>query len=264
MLRKRVDVGSICEELQRLQRHRAWHMKSRIMNANRLQSKVAGMLFGYHSGQPEKERRSAFEKASDAIEQIMAGELSTDIDDLVRTGKLAIDAFDRAKKELEKVMLTYAKKLPVAEWVLEPEQKGFGLPMMSVMIGETGDLANYANPAKVWRRLGCAPWSFDGKTLMGATWRSGKDGKLPSSEWEAYGYSPRRRSIAFNIGEGLIKHNRDGPYKTRYSEAKVRFAGNHPDYKPMRCHLHGMLLATKLLQKNLWIEWNGGDGRTPP
>ena len=87
----------------------------------------------------------------------------------------------------------------------------------------------------------------------------------------AGGYSPRRRSIAYLIGEGLVKQNfvsggqgdgrlesesgSAGPYRSRYDQKKAEFAEKHPDYKPLRCHLHGMLLATKLLLKNLWIEW---------
>ena len=109
---------------------------------------------------------------------------------------------------------------------------------------------------------------------MGATWRSGKHGKLPASEWETFGYSPRRRSIAFLIGEGIVKQNtvgdggsgerpvvtdigRAGPYRQRYDAAKVTFAAGHPDYSKLRVHRHAMLVATKLLLKNLWIEWTG-------
>jgi hypothetical protein len=152
------------------------------------------------------------------------------------------------------------------------------LLFLAIVVGECGDLANYANPAKLWRRMGCSPWVFNGKTLMGATWKSGKEGKLPASEWELFGYSPRRRSISYLIGEGILRQNGSqearkayeiggvsyparlarlcGPYRARYDYAKNACAENHPDYKPLRCHLHGMLLGTKLLIKNLWIEWN--------
>jgi hypothetical protein len=132
----------------------------------------------------------------------------------------------------------------------------------------------YANPAKVWRRLGCAPYTFDGKTQMPSTWRGGRSGKLPASEWEACGYSPRRRSIAYLVGDLIVKANklkqagaggvgvdaeelaaRPGPYRVRYDEAKAAVAALHPDYPKQRCHYHGMLLATKRLLRELWRAW---------
>ena len=74
-----------------------------------------------------------------------------------------------------------------------------------------------------------------------------------------------------------------GPYRMKYDEAKARSAEVHPEWLIcskcegtgktakgtncenckgngevwMHCHLHAMLLSTKLLLKNLWIVWNG-------
>src|SRR5207253_1386283 len=102
---------------------------------------------------------------------------------------------------LEAKMKQLVVQLPVYAWLKQKEQRGLGVPNTAIIIGETGDLANYANPAKVWRRMACAPWEFDGKTKMGATWKGKKKGEaLPKEEWTAYGYSPRRRSIAWLIG----------------------------------------------------------------
>ena len=278
------DVAAVAAALQSLQRQRQWHLKSRNMVANRLQSTVAGTL-GYHNGMDKKERAALYKQATKVIAAIKKGgpAESDMVAGIVKTTSIAIAGFQEMKLSLENEMVAIAKTLPVAPWVEAPEQRGFGLLFLGIVIGETGDLAGYANPAKVWRRLGCAPWTFDGQTLMGATWRGGKHGKLPSSEWESFGYSPRRRSIAFLIGEGIVKQNsfasevepeeeeeessetekrykpvRDaGPYRQRYDEAKVTFAAKHPDYKPLRCHRHAMLLGTKLLLKNLWIQWTG-------
>jgi len=276
------SVPKIATELQSLQRQRAWHLKSRNMMANRLQATVAGTL-GYRSGLKESERTAVFREASKLIKQIVDGEVASNLKGIVLATTEAIKGFNNNKKFLEKQMLAFAKQLPVAPWVEHVDQRGFGLPFLAIVIGETGDLANYANPAKVWRRLGCAPHTFDGKTLMGATWRSGKHGKLPASEWEEFGYSPRRRSIAYLIGESLVKHNQDGPYRKRYDETKLGASRKHPEWIRcpkcegtgkkgamkttcgackgtgevwMHCHLHGMLLATKRLLRNLWIEWN--------
>jgi hypothetical protein len=124
------------------------------------------------------------------------------------------------------------------------------LKSLGTIIGETGDLSLYANPAKVWKRLGLAP--FNGK--MPSTWRSGKEGKLSSEEWSAIGYSPRRRSVMYVIGESLVKQN-DGDYRKRYDEAKAAIAAAHPDYSKGRCHNHGMLLCVKRLVRDLWKQW---------
>lgn len=267
-----IDRTGLCRELQAAQRHRSIILKSRNMQATRLQAVVAGTL-GYHSGLPEKDRAKKFAEAEAVIKAVAAGEkVTTPLRGVIKTTLVGIDAFNEQKTALEKEMTRLAKQLPVAAWVQQPEQRGFGLLFLAIVVGETGDLSNYANPAKVWRRLGCAPWSFDGRTQMGATWKAGKSGKLPASEWEAFGYSPRRRSIAYLIGEGLVKQNfaggggdddpngaesqNAGPYRSRYLEAKAAFQAAHPDYPKLRCHRHGMLLATKRLLLNLWVEWN--------
>ena len=257
--RRAGSVSEISAELQALQRQRAWHLKSRNMIANRLQATVAGVL-GYHSGMKEADRRKIFGEAGKVIKQIAAGEIASTLNSLVLTTVSAIDGFEAMKGHLEKEMVKLVKQLPVAKWVEQSDQRGFGLLFLGIVIGETGDLANYANPGKVWRRLGCAPWTKDGETLMGATWKSRSNAKgvtkLHAEDWEQFGYSPRRRSIAFLIGEGIVKQNQGGPYRKRYDEAKAAIAAKHPDYSAGRCHAHGMLLATKRLLRELWIEWN--------
>ena len=295
-----MDVPEMCGELQCLQRQRAWHMKSRIMIANRLQATVAGTL-GYHSGMKEAERGQKMAEADKLIKQIAAGQnRSHQLSGLVLTTLRAINGFENMKKDLEKKMVKFAKQLPVAAWVEEPEQRGFGLLMLAIVVGEAGDLSNYANPGKLWRRFGLAPYSKDGENLMGATWRSRGNGrrgtKLHAEDWEAFGYSPRRRSIAYLIGEGLMKQNGRngagdfpnetdaefvGPYRQRYDVKKQEAAEKHPDWIKcqkcdgsgessgkkcsnckgtgevwMHCHRHGMLLATKLLLKELLLEWH--------
>jgi hypothetical protein len=249
------DRAAICQELQALQRERSVVLKSRNMQATRLQAVVAGTL-GYHSGMPEKDREKKFTEAAAAIRAVADGATNHPLRSVIQVTLVGIDAFNEMKANLEREMVKLAKQLPAAPWVEHPDQRGFGYLFLAIVIGETGDLSNYANPAKVWRRLGCAPWSFGDRTQMGATWRSGAGGKLPASEWEAFGYSPRRRSIAFLIGQNMKMQNQGGPYRARFDETKAKIQAAHPDYSKLRCDRHGMLLATKLLLKNLWIKWN--------
>lgn len=282
--------AQMAAELQSLQRQRAIILKSRNMQANRLQAIVAGTL-GYDSKASDKERQKKFSEATKVIEGVCTGKEKHPLEKVIKTTVYGIDSFNNLKEDIEAGMKSFAKRLPVADWVLEKDRRGFGLLFLAITIGETGDLDVYANPAKVWKRMGCAPHTFDGQTLMGATWRGGRQGKLPAEEWEKFGYSPRRRSIAYLIGEGLMKQNfttvksvadpvevtdgdadKDteevkqemiktvtwkGPYRVRYEEARLRYKELHPDYPDLRLHRHGMLVATKMLLKHLWSEWTG-------
>lgn len=259
----REQVAHLSAELQKCQKLRAWYLKSRIMVSNRLLASVAS-TGGYSANQTEKEREKRFTAAGKLIKQINTGKAPGDtganVLAIVQTTQGAISGFELAKKLQEKQMEKLAEQLPVASWVREPEQKGFGILMLGIVIGETGDLFNYANPGKVWRRMGCAPLEKDGLMYMPATWR--RRSKLPRDktkldaiDWTELGYNPRRRSIAFNVSSSLVQGNGDGPYKTRYNVKKAQFAERYPDYTPMRCHHHGHLLCAKLLLKNLWLEW---------
>lgn len=257
-------VAQMAKGLQDLQRRRAVVLKSRVMIANRLQAVIAGTL-GYSAFNDPEERTKKFLEATKVIKAVVKGEQTHPMQDVIMAHHLAITDLERTKDVLEKEMVACSEKLPIAQWVSRSEQRGFGLLFLAIVIGETGDLANYANPAKVWRRLGCAPFKsvvttstgeLREQVAMGATWRSGREGKLSAEQWAEFGYSPRRRSIAYLIGKNLWMQNQSGPYRKRAEEAKATFAATHPEYKPMRCQLHCMLLATKLLLKNLWIEWN--------
>lgn len=262
-VKRTTQLAKTCAEMQALQRMRASHLKSRNMMHNRLRATVAGTL-GYYSGMEKKDREKILEEASKEIRRIVGGGKS-EMKALIMAGWDAVQTFEEQRIVYERKMLELVKELSVVDWVERKEQRGFGLKFLAIVIGETGDLANYAAPGKVWRRFGCAPFTSHGKTLMGATWRKGREGKLHAEEWEEFGYSPRRRSIAYLIGEGLMKQNfiSDrgkvvwvGPYRKRYEHKKSQIKELNPSYSKMRCHRHGMLLAAKLLLKNLWIQWN--------
>ena len=255
-----MNIDTICKELQALQRQKVWHLKSRMMVENRLRAMVASHI-GYHSGLAESDREKLFKQATAVLKAIGKGE-ATDYEDIrvvVLAIQPAIDGFSDAVKAIEKKMLKLVKQLPVAAWVQDPQQRGFGLLSLATVIGEAGNLSNYANPGKLWKRLGCAPFEKGGVTQMGATWKSGKGPvKLHASDWEEFGYSPRRRSISYLIGENIVKQNKS-IYRERYDAKKEDFQAKRPETSKGHCHNHGMLLATKLMLKNLWVEWNGGD-----
>lgn len=252
-----MDIGKICEELKGLQRQRSVIIKSRIMQENRLRSVVATDLLGYYLALGEKERTRLFKEATDLIKQVMKGKKKTRYDPLIRTTMAGVEGFEVEQERIEGQMIKWVSKLTfLVDWVQADEQRGLGLISLAVIVGECGDLNNYPKKGHLFKRLGLAPFQFNGTTQMGSTWRAKKNGNgsLPASEWEAFGYSPRRRSIMYIIGENLMKLNK-GPYRARYEEAKAKMKAEHPDYPDLRCHRHGMLCATKLMLIRLLQEW---------
>lgn len=254
--KKKVNVKQLCVDLQQFEKKRVYVIKLINMNKNSIRAYVAGKL-GYSTKMEEGERKKLHKEAQALIDKIMLGKAHTPYEDIVITGMLSVVPLNDLRKRLELDMEDLAQQLPVAEWT--KKIRGFGMTsqlFLAIVIGETGDLSNYDLPGKVWRRLGCAPWKFKGKNLAGSTWRKGKDNvSLPAEEWEKYGYSPRRKSVSFLIGDGLMKNN-NGVYRLRYEQAKEKMQREHSDYPKMRCHLHGITCAAKLLLKHLWMQWN--------
>lgn len=292
-----LTTAQVCTELMMQQRMRVQVMKSRITIENQRRVCVA-RFGGYHAGLEDAARKKMFNAADQTIEAIVNG-ADHPLAGIVLGGQYTLDAFRHQEDAYDKIMVRLAKMLPVAGWAESKDQAGFGLLSLARVVGECGSLSRtpdgdhpgYANPAKVWRRMGCAPWEFGGKTMMGSTWRFGKHGKLPAEQWQAYGYHPRRRSVAYLIGVN-IKMSGTGPdrsiYRRRYEDAKAAAAEKHPEWtececggtgrtkngksecsgcmgkgkKMMRADRHGMLLATKLLLLNLWRNWNGLPNRS--
>lgn len=112
----------------------------------------------------------------------------------------------------EKLMTHLVEQLPVYAAFWEPIH-GLGPLGLALIIGEAGDLSNYANPAKLWRRFGLHV--INGKAC--ATWRS--SGGFTAKDWEAAGYSPRRRSMMFTITDSLLK--KQNAYKALCDERKT-------------------------------------------
>lgn len=172
------------------------------------------------------------------------------------------DDFEKiATKEMERL----AKLLPVWEQFGEPI-RGFGAGSLAVIVGEAGDLANYPTHSKLWKRMGLAV--MDGVRQGGLNKSSGKD------LWIEHGYSPLRRSRMWNIGDTLMKGNRDGTYRTaylqrkEYERAKAEAAGltvvpaakipakrKDEFMSEGHVHLRAQRYMEKRLLRDLWKAW---------
>lgn len=154
------------------------------------------------------------------------------------------------RKPLERRMEALARQLPV--WVWVESIRGLGALGLAQIAGECGDLHHYANPAKVWKRMGLA-------VIDGERQRKHSDPDLAA----LHGYSPARRSIMYVIADSLIKNNREGEFRTYYLAEKERQRAKLPDAP--RAHIHNRALRhmAKRLLRELWRHWRAAGILTP-
>jgi len=246
------DVPEICLEIRQLHATREQYIKAAITIEN-TRAGVVRNAIGFKTTQDETEREKGKKAAQTLIAAVLKGNPNDhpELSPLIIQMEEGIKAPRKIADDHGKLLSKMVKALPVSSWVVAV--RGFGLINFARIIGEAGDLSLYSNPGKLWKRLGLAPFQKGGVNKMPSTWR--REGGLNAEEWTAVGYSPRRRAIAFVLGECMLKANK-GPYRQRYDEAKERFKANRPDCKDIHAHKHAMLCMVKRLIKDLWVEWN--------
>jgi hypothetical protein len=256
------DTAADCLALQELQVRRK-AMIQHIGTAERRFGALARRMMGWRFDMHEKER-AALNKNAEKLTRAMLTEKDlsdADADFASRTGldhdavaiRASLVPLWDARKQIERQMEIIAVRLPAAGMVADV--RGFGIRGLAVIVGETGDLSGYPNPAKVWRRLGLAPYTRekDGLTRAGSTWRM--KGGLSADEWSEFGYAPARLGQVYGVNtEPLMKLN-DGKYRALYLHAKAAFAPRAE--RPMHAHKHAMRLMTKELVLDVWRAWRG-------
>lgn len=170
-------------------------------------------------------------------------------------------AIYRSRMEAENLLKKQVKSLPIHAMFVK-QVNGFGEVGFGQIIGEAGDLSLYANPAKLWKRMGLG-------LVDGERQRKCVDARKAA----AHGYSPIRRSIMFTIGDSLLK--KQGPYRELYLARKVYeaqkaeahglsvvAAGDIPDGKSkeecmtlMHIHRRAQRYMEKRLLRDLWKAW---------
>ena len=150
---------------------------------------------------------------------------------------LAREVIERSRKEVEKRLVVLAKALGVSAWIME--QRGVGLLSLAAIVGEAGNLSDYANPAKLWKRMGLA-------VINGERQR-----KVAGDAALDHGYSPRRRSIMWTIGDCIVKAG--GPWRDLYDARKAleltRVATKG------HAHNRAKRYVEKRLLRDLWRAW---------
>lgn len=133
-----------------------------------------------------------------------------------------------------------AMGLPVWSWC--EAIRGLGAVGLGQIVGEAGDLACYATPARLWKRLGLAV--LDGE-------RQRKHANAAKAL--EHGYSPRRRSVVWVIGDSLIKQQNG--YRELYLRQKERYAAERPGWSKAHIHLAAKRYMEKRLLRDLWRAW---------
>lgn len=227
--------------------------------AERRLGALARRAIGWSYDMPERERAAANKRAEAMTKALLAGKpLSAEDAAVAHVSGLIEDVgvvqaslapLVAARKAIEKEMEESAKALPAASLV--EATRGFGYRGLAVIVGEAGDLAAYPNPAKLWKRLGLAPY----RGRAGSTWKV--QGGLTAEDWVELGYSGARLGQLYGVvAEPLMKSN-DGKYRALYLAAKGRFVAEGKAQRPAHAHKHAMRVMTKEIVLDCWRAWRG-------
>ena len=271
------------EVIQSLMNHQQIR-RNIIKQVNRQKSACAAFVAGqtgYNSWQDEKERRKNLdrakailkimesnilpEKKEEQIDTILGVESTITAEQILEmtegftlVSRNSLEPYIELREVTEKHMIDDVQKLPICEWWCK--EKGRSFLGLAILVGEIGDLSNYENPAKVWKRMGLA--------VMDGIRQGGLSKGSPAEDWIKHGYNKRRRSALWTISDCLLKTNgKDGQYKKLYDERKVmehkrlkkqwiKEGNKENKYKPMHAHRRAQRFMEKRLLRDLWNAWN--------
>lgn len=229
-----VDLANIIAELrEQWRRRQSWHRaeKSLTLQAKALCRRLA-------DGGCKKEAGVIYDAALGKGSHPMAEVALAAFFPLVQ----ARDGIEKHRKAVEKRLIVLAKQLPVAPWV--EATRGVGLLSLAAIVGEAGDLGDYANPAKLWKRMGLAVMP------------DGRQRRTTGVAALEHGYSPARRSVMWNLGACIVKAG--GPLKQIYDARKV-YELERVETKG-HAHNRAQRYVEKRFLRDLWSAWRkGGD-----
>lgn len=280
-------LPSSIDALVALQRQRVFCIKSQSRCDRSAEAFVARYL-GYDASQPEAERAAVWKRARALRTKIEKGGQIQDVDQnavapeaggeshdefanhkpyalsactpIILNSAAARETWDKHRAHVEKEMRRLARTLAVHAW--SSTVAGFGDLGLGILVGETGDLANYATKERVWKRLGLAVISGERQQR-----KTGADAAA------AHGYSPKRRAEVWAIADSMFKHqwrgekegapaHAVGPYGEVYGRRKAHTA-TREGWTPKHRDNDARRVMTKFLVENLWRVWNGKAPITP-
>jgi hypothetical protein len=239
-----MQIDAIIAEVRSAHRERCYAMEQR-KRADLALLSFLRVQAGWRRDLPDAERKAIAERAKafvDGAEDEGLAQWRPVVDASVK----AREPFDEIEAAALKEMGRLAEQLPAWEHFGEPI-RGFGPASLAVIVGEAGDLSIYSNPAKLWKRMGVG--IVDGIRQGGLAKNASKE------DWIAHGYNRQRRSRMWNIGDAIIKGNRDGEYRTLYLQRKEYEIARNPEMTPMQAHRRAQRYMEKRLLRNLWAAW---------
>lgn len=245
-----VDLNTTIETIRVHHRRRCYAMETRKRLDLALGSHLRTWL-GWSLNKPEAERKAIAKQAADIIESPEGSEFA----EIVEANNAGRAPYDKIEASALKEMVKLARTLPVWE-TFGKDARGFGEASLAVIIAEAGDLSKYDNPGKLWKRMGLA--------VMGDVRQGGLAKNASKEDWIAHGYNRQRRSRMWNIGDALIKGNRDGEYRRLYLARKEYEIARDPEIKPIKAHRRAQRYMEKRLLKNLWQAWRRADMGVQP
>ena len=255
-------MSAITDQLAELQVRRLGYIRA----VNRIDNAAAALArrhLGWRYDTPEAERTKLNAKAKTIVATIYAGkeaaESDAEIVNLIAADvmnyRLGREPFLNARAAIEKAMRKLAHELPAWPWV--ESVRGFGDLAFAVMVAEAGDLANYPDRHRLWKRFGLTPYADPtGLKQAASTWR--RKGGLDAAGWEAIGYKPARNAESYAVlGDPLFRQQSmiGGPYRSVYDREKARFL--EAGQKRGHAHMHGLRCMRKAALEDLWRVWNG-------
>lgn len=246
-----------------LHRQRRFAMKVQQKLDRSLESFIRINATEWDPNASDAEREKANKKVREIIKSIRDG-ASHDFADEVRMCDAARAPADARRIAAERAMEKAAKELPVHAWV--NSVRGAGALGLATIVAEAGDLSNYAGPAKLWKRLGFAPYDgHAGSTWKRPTWRPRA---LSADEWIENPFSGERYALMAQISTWLVnaqlvgkaksvsgKSEANGAYGEVYVERRAATEKSHPDWSDGHRHKDALRIAMKEFLKDLWNEW---------
>ena len=266
-------VSSLPQTIDALRQYRVFR-QAVVKQQRSINSQALGNLrhfLGFRHDLNDKERKAINQKAQDIWDHIQGhvgnNSTSEDIALLIATGPRPLPkgteqeqailqvvfahlltsvqnlrVIEAQRASYEKDMRKLAQKLPVWPWV--QSIKGLAELGIALIIGEAGnDLRAFANPAKLWKRMG-----------VGLVGQERQRKIADADQARLHGYSPRRRSTLYTIGDALIK--KQNQYRDLYLERKAYETQAHPEFKPIHRHRRAQRYMEKRLLRDLWVEWH--------
>jgi hypothetical protein len=135
---------------------------------------------------------------------------------------------DTLEASATRKMEDLARTLPVYAWV--ETVPGFAALGLAIIVAEAGDLADYPNPGKLWKRMGLAV--IDGQRQGSVP--GGLSREARAKAWIERKYSPVRRSRSYTIANSLLMSG-NPEYRDIYLSRKA--------YEVARAEADGLTVA---------------------